>query len=141
MKDSLYYISLENLTRNIRHHSALPGLSNEPRRAGPDDYLKMENGLFVTTLEIIKGKWRFPILSRLFEGKKHFTELERELAPISTRMLSRDLKLFEKQGLVKRVVHPTVPPTVEYNLTKIGRSIKPILISMINWGRYYAMKP
>lgn len=86
-------------------------------------------------LEIIGGKWKFPILFSLFQSKKRFKELERDLCGITPKMLSKELKDLEMNGLVTREVFATVPVTVEYTITECGRSLEPVLRSIQDWGR------
>lgn len=88
-------------------------------------------------LDIIGGKWKFPILFSLFQGKKRFKELERDLCGITPKMLSKELKDLEMNGLVSREVFPTVPVTVEYTITDCGLSLEPVLRSIQDWGRQH----
>lgn len=88
-------------------------------------------------LDIIGGKWKFPILFSLFHGKKRFKELERDLCGITPKMLSKELKDLEMNGLVSREVFPTVPVTVEYTITDCGLSLEPVLRSIQAWGRQH----
>ncbi len=88
------------------------------------------------TMDILGGKWKFPILHELIDGKiMRFKELERSVSGITPRMLVKELKDLEKHKIVKRKAYATVPPTVEYSLTEIGRTLKPILASIDDWGR------
>ncbi|HET6542185.1 MAG TPA: helix-turn-helix domain-containing protein [Chryseolinea sp.] len=86
------------------------------------------------TLNVIHGKWRMPIIGSLLYGKKRFKELEREIPHITPRMLSKELKELELNGILKRTVFDTIPVTVEYELTKSGKSLNEILDPMIEWG-------
>ena len=86
------------------------------------------------TLNVIHGKWRLPIIGSLLYGKKRFKELEREIPHITPRMLSKELKELELNGVLKRTVFDTIPVTVEYELTKSGKSLNEILDPMIKWG-------
>lgn len=95
-------------------------------------------GPFMQTMEILGGKWKFPILHELIDGKiMRFKELERSVTGITPRMLVKELKDLEKHKIVKRKAYATVPPTVEYSLTDMGRTLKPILASIDDWGRVY----
>src|SRR5690606_6617286 len=85
-------------------------------------------------LDIIGGKWSMPIIYTLFSGTKRFRALEREVANINTRMLVKELKNMEANGIVERKVYATVPPTVEYTLTSKGRKLEPILCALHQWG-------
>ena len=86
------------------------------------------------TLNVLHGKWRLPIIGSLLYGKKRFKELEREIPNITPRMLSKELKELELNGILKRTVFDTIPVTVEYELTKSGRSLNEVLDPMIKWG-------
>jgi DNA-binding HxlR family transcriptional regulator len=93
---------------------------------------------FMQTMEILGGKWKFPILHELIDGKiLRFKELERSVTGITPRMLVKELKDLEKNKIVKRKAYATVPPTVEYSLTELGRTLKPILTSLDDWGRMH----
>jgi DNA-binding HxlR family transcriptional regulator len=86
------------------------------------------------TLNVINGKWKLPIIGSLLYGKKRFKELEREIARITPRMLSKELRDLEVNGIVKRTVMNTIPVTVEYELTPSGRSLQTVMEVMVQWG-------
>jgi len=86
------------------------------------------------TLNVINGKWKLPIMGSLLYGKKRFKELEREIPRITPRMLSKELKDLEVNGIVKRTVYNTIPVSVEYELTPSGESFKSVLEVMVEWG-------
>lgn len=86
------------------------------------------------TMNVLNGKWKLPIIGSLLYGKKRFKELEREIPKITPRMLSKELKDLEANGIVSRTVYDTIPVTVEYKLTKSGNSLNTVLDSMIAWG-------
>jgi DNA-binding HxlR family transcriptional regulator len=86
-------------------------------------------------LELLEGRWKLGILFRLFGGKLlRFSELEREIPAISQKMLIQQLRQLEKDGIVRRIVHPQVPPKVEYCLTDWGQSLCPALDALLKWG-------
>lgn len=85
-------------------------------------------------INVVNGKWKLPIIGSLLFGKKRFKELEREIPKITPRMLSKELKDLEVNGMVTRTVHNTIPVTVEYQLTKSGESFRNVLDVMITWG-------
>ncbi len=89
-------------------------------------------------LEIIGGKWAMPIIYILSKGKLRFKELERSVEGINTRMLVKELKNMEHNGIIKSEVFATIPPTVEYTLTDKGQKLLPSIISLHNWGKEYA---
>ena len=87
------------------------------------------------TLELIGGRWKVPILWKLFDGKHRFGELLRALDPCTQKMLAQQLREMERDGLVRRKVYAQVPPKVEYSLTAMGRSLLPIVESMCHWAK------
>lgn len=88
-------------------------------------------------LDIIGGKWAMPIIYRLSKGKMRFKELERSIEGINTRMLVKELKNMEANGIVSRKVFATVPPTVEYELTNMGKKLLPSIDSLHKWGQEF----
>ncbi|WP_026997688.1 winged helix-turn-helix transcriptional regulator [Flectobacillus major] len=88
-------------------------------------------------LGVIGGKWSMSIIYVLFNGKKRFSELERLIPNINTRMLVKELKNMEANGIVVREVFATVPPTVEYTLTTKGEKLEPIINELYKWGVEY----
>ncbi len=107
-------------------------------RASQLEQVKKCSGTFVLavndTLNVISGKWKLPIIGSLLYGKKRFRELERDIPRITPRMLSKELKDLEANGIVTRTVYDTIPVTVEYELTKSGDSLKVVLDVMVEWG-------
>lgn len=88
-------------------------------------------------LGVIGGKWSMSIIYALFQGTKRFSELERLIPGINTRMLVKELKNMELNGIVVRKVYATVPPTVEYTLTTKGQKLEPIINELYRWGVEY----
>lgn len=86
------------------------------------------------SLHAICTKWKFPIIGSLFDGRKRFNEIERLVPGITPRMLSRELKDLEVNGIVTRTVLDTAPVSVVYALTKSGESFQQVLDVMIEWG-------
>jgi DNA-binding HxlR family transcriptional regulator len=86
------------------------------------------------TMNVISGKWKLPIMSSLLFGKKRFKELERGIPGITSRMLSKELKDLEINGIVTRTVYDSIPVMVEYELTQSGESFKEVLDVMVEWG-------
>lgn len=93
-----------------------------------------------TTLTLISDKWKVLILRDLMPGTKRFGELRRSVGNVSQKVLTAQLRQMEDSGLLVRTVYPEVPPRVEYTLTDLGRSLKPILDAMWNWGAAYQAK-
>lgn len=88
-----------------------------------------------TTLQVIGGRWKVPILWHLFQGTLRFSELSRALHDVTQKMLTQQLREMERDGIVTRKVYPQVPPKVEYSLTPEGRSLKPVVEAMCKWGK------
>ena len=90
-----------------------------------------------TTLMLIGDKWKVLILRDLMPGTKRFGELKKSIGSVSQKVLTAQLRDMEAQGLIHRQVYAEVPPRVEYSLTGLGRSLKPILDALWNWGETY----
>ena len=90
-------------------------------------------------LDIIGGKWAMPMIYILSKGKMRFKELERSVEGINTRMLVKELKNMEANGIIIREVFATVPPTVEYTLTNKGERLLPSIISLHDWGQEFSI--
>lgn len=90
-----------------------------------------------TTLTLISDKWKVLILRDLMNGTMRFGELRKSIGQISQKVLTAQLRQMEGSGLLTRTVYPEVPPRVEYTLTDLGRSLKPILDAMRVWGEEY----
>ena len=90
-----------------------------------------------TTLTLISSKWKVLILRDLLTGTKRFGELRRSLGGVSQKVLTAQLREMEDSGLLTRTVFPEVPPHVEYALTELGYSLKPVLDAMWSWGEAY----
>lgn len=89
------------------------------------------------TLTLIGDKWKVLILRDLIPGTKRFGELKKSIGSVSQKVLTALLRDMEESGLVTRKVYAEVPPRVEYSLTKLGYSLKPILDAMRCWGEEY----
>jgi DNA-binding HxlR family transcriptional regulator len=90
-------------------------------------------------LDIIGGKWAMPMIYILSKGKMRFKELERSVEGINTRMLVKELKNMEANGIITREVFATVPPTVEYTLTNKGEKLLPSIVSLHLWGQEFTV--
>ncbi|WP_249313858.1 winged helix-turn-helix transcriptional regulator [Congzhengia minquanensis] len=90
-----------------------------------------------TTVQIIGNKWKLLILRNLLERPWRFNELHRSLEGISQKVLTDSLRSMEKDGIITRTAYPVVPPRVEYALSPLGESMRPILNSMELWGTSY----
>jgi DNA-binding HxlR family transcriptional regulator len=89
------------------------------------------------TLNVINGKWKLPIIGSLLFEKRRFTEIQRNIPKITPRMLSKELKDLEMNGMVKRTVYDTIPISVEYELTDSAKSLGDVLDKMLEWGLQY----
>ena len=90
-----------------------------------------------TTLKLIGNKWEVLVLRDLMPGTKRFGELKQSIGGISQKVLTSKLREMEADGLVERHVFAEVPPRVEYSLTPLGRTLKPVLNAMEQWGTAY----
>ncbi|MBB4228192.1 winged helix-turn-helix transcriptional regulator [Rhizobium mongolense] len=89
------------------------------------------------TLGHLDGKWKGVILFHLMDGTLRFNELRRKLPAVTQRMLTKQLRELEESGLVSRTVYPVVPPRVEYALTPLGETLKPVIRALAAWGEEY----
>lgn len=90
-----------------------------------------------TTVSLIGSKWKMLIMRNLFVRPWRFNELHRDLDGISQKVLTDSLRSMEADGIIVRTVYAEVPPRVEYSLSEVGRSMKPIWDAMIVWGTNY----
>lgn len=90
-----------------------------------------------TTLLLIDNRWKPLIWCALYYGKKRFGEIRKVVGKVSTKVLTTNLRSMEENGLISRKVFAEVPPRVEYTLTELGLSLKPILYAMVDWGSNY----
>lgn len=115
-----------------RTHENLRGLQKSKR----PDYAPGSGARSVqNVLRVLEGRWKLVILFQLFGGKVlRFSELERAIPGISQKMLAQQLRDLEDSGVVARIVHPEVPPRVEYRLTEWGQALCPALDSLLLWA-------
>ena len=90
-----------------------------------------------TTLMLISDRWKVVILRDLMPGTKRFGELKASIGHVTQKVLTANLREMEAQGLLTRKVYAEVPPRVEYTLTELGYSLKPVLDAMQRWGEQY----
>ena len=90
-----------------------------------------------TTLTLISNRWKVLILWDLLDGVKRFGELKNLLGGVSQKVLTANLRQMEEAGLLTRTAYAEVPPRVEYALTETGRSLRPVLEAMLEWGTRY----
>ena len=90
-----------------------------------------------TTLTLIGSKWKIFIVQRLIERPWRFNELQKDIPGISQRVLTDNLRSMEEDGIVTRTVYPEVPVRVEYALSELGDTMRPIIDSLFDWGTMY----
>lgn len=129
------------------NYHARCGAGEKPEVETPEAYLSLLGEMTAkaalpacpveTTLTLIGDKWKVLILRDLMPGTKRFGELKKSVGNVSQKVLTAQLRAMEENGLVHREVYAEVPPRVEYSLTELGKSLKPILDSMWAWGEEY----
>lgn len=86
-------------------------------------------------IRVLEGRWKLVILFQLFGSNvRRFSELEKAIPGVSQKMLIQQLRQLEADGVVARIVHPQVPPKVEYHLTEWGQSLCPVLDKLLSWA-------
>ena len=90
------------------------------------------------TLSLISSRWVVLILRELIYGTRRFGQIRKALGGVSTKVLTQNLRTMEENGLLTRETFAEVPPRVEYTLTALGQSLRPVLLSMVEWGSQYA---
>lgn len=89
----------------------------------------------VRSLSILGGKWKLPIIKRLTQKTHRYNELYRELEGITQRMLTKQLRELEQDGILTRKVFPEIPPKVEYSLTTAGHELQKVIRELEKWGK------
>ena len=90
-----------------------------------------------TTVGLIGNKWKLLIIRNLLVGTQRFSELKRTIPGISQKVLTDNLRSMEADGIIERKVYAEVPPKVEYSLSPLGNSMRPIIKAMETWGTEY----
>jgi DNA-binding HxlR family transcriptional regulator len=93
-----------------------------------------------TTVQMIGSKWKLLIMRNLLARPWRFNELQKSLEGISQKVLTDSLRSMESDGIIIRTVYPEVPPRVEYSLSELGESMRPIISAMEAWGKKYKEK-
>jgi DNA-binding HxlR family transcriptional regulator len=93
-----------------------------------------------TTVQLVGSKWKLLILRNLLVRPWRFNELQKSLEGISQKVLTESLRSMESDGIINRKVYPEVPPRVEYSLSELGESLRPIIGYMELWGKQYQGK-
>ena len=91
-----------------------------------------------TTVRIVGGRWKAAVLEQLFQGTKRFSELKHGIVGITQRSLAQQLRELQSTGIVERTVYPDRPPRVVYAITPLGRSLRPLLDTMCQWGKSHS---
>ncbi|GAB3981507.1 helix-turn-helix domain-containing protein [Actinoallomurus acanthiterrae] len=113
-------------------------VTTQLKGASADDAdLRRADSLAREIFSDVANKWAFLIIEMLGEGTLRFSELRNEVEGISHKMLTQNLRMLERNGLVERTVHPTVPPRVEYTLTEPGRALRATVDGMCVWTHRY----
>lgn len=89
------------------------------------------------TSKVLGDRWKLLIIQNLLDGTKRFGELKKSLGDITQKVLTSNLRMLEEKGLLIRQVYAQIPPRVEYTLTAVGYSLKPVIESMMAWGTEY----
>jgi len=90
-----------------------------------------------TTVQLVGSKWKLLILRNLMARPWRFNELKKDLEGISQKVLTESLRSMEEDGIITRTVYAEVPPRVEYALSKVGESMRPVINAMAEWGSLY----
>lgn len=90
------------------------------------------------TIDLIGGKWKLMILWHLITGSKRFTELKNSITGITQKILTEQLRELESSNIISRKAYATVPPKVEYSMTKYGENLVPIINDLCDWTKQYA---
>ena len=107
---------------------------------GSDSPKRLPDCPVETTLTLIGDKWKVLILRDLMDGTKRFGELKKSIGGVTQKVLTAQLRQMEECGLLYRKVYAEVPPRVEYTLTELGYSLKPVLDAMSDWGSAYKIR-
>lgn len=114
-----------------------PHAPDAMKNTNDHDHIRCISELLPTrdTLELLSGKWKILIIMALaVKGPSRFMEMVRDIGNITPKMLSKELRDLEQNELVTRTVLPTIPVTVEYALTDYGRTLRPVIVAMRDWG-------
>ena len=111
----------------------------EQAREFADQFGIFEGCPLVRALDVVRRKWALQIVIALYNSEKpiRFNQLERELAPITQKELTKRLRELEQTGIISRTIYPEIPPRVEYQLTEAGRDFKRALAVLGDWSRKY----
>ncbi len=88
-------------------------------------------------MDVIGGKYKAQIVYELINGTRRYNEIQKAVPQATPRMLAKQLKELEEDGVIKRVLYPVVPPKTEYSLTEVGKTLVPIVEALCKWGEHY----
>ena len=88
-------------------------------------------------MDVIGGKYKAQIVYELIGGTRRYNEIQKAIPQATPRMMSKQLKELEEDGVINRVLYPVVPPKTEYSLTEFGETLVPIVRSLCSWGEHY----
>lgn len=91
-------------------------------------------------IAVIGGAWKMTVVKHLYERTHRFGELRQAVGPVTPRVLTRQLRELEADGVVERKVYPEVPPRVEYSLTPLGRTLGSLVEQLDEWGQAYTSR-
>lgn len=91
-------------------------------------------------LDIINGKWKLLILISISSGNSRFTEIERSIAKITSKVLAKELKDLEENELIKRTVYDKIPVVIEYVITPYAKTLQPVIQALSDWGKNHRKK-
>lgn len=91
-------------------------------------------------LNVVNGKWKLAIVCTLLTGKKRFSDIQRTIGDVTPRMVSKELKELEINGVVKRNVANSMPVLIEYELTPSGKQLNEVIVKMVEWGMQHREK-
>ncbi|MBQ8919600.1 MAG: helix-turn-helix transcriptional regulator [Acidaminococcaceae bacterium] len=99
--------------------------------------IKTYNCPVEAAMDVIGGKYKALIVYELIGGIRRYSEIQKAVPQATPRMLSKQLKELEEDGVINRTLYPVVPPKTEYSLTELGETLVPIVVSLCKWGEYY----
>lgn len=88
-------------------------------------------------MDVIGGKYKALIVYKLIDGTRRYNEIAKAVPQATPRMLSKQLKELEEDGVINRILYPVVPPKTEYSLTELGQTLVPIVKALCSWGEHY----
>lgn len=101
---------------------------------------KTDKTLTEIVFDVIGDRWKVKIVESLLDGTQRFGELKKSVGNITQKVLTSNLRKLEEHGVLIRKVYAQIPPKVEYRLTALGKKLKPMIDSMIEWGTEYTSK-